>query len=99
MGWRHPDIRMRSISDLRPHRKALQFQRENIKHGLPRNKSCATQRNFEFITSAIIVSANLFRSPWYFDGIQSGDSGRIKLVQSSIDVPAVESSDTVSLVF
>ena len=99
MAWSHPDIGMRSIFNLRPHREALQFRREDIKHGLPRNKRSGTQWNLEFITTPIIVSANLFRSLRHGDCIQGGNFGRIEVVQGRIDMPAVESSDTFSFIF
>ena len=99
MGWSHPDIGMRSIFDLRPNRKALQFRRENIEHRLPRNKSSSAKRNLEFITSSIIVPANLSSSLGYGDRMQSGHFGGIEIIQGRIDMPTIESSDTVRLVF
>jgi hypothetical protein len=98
MGWSHPDVGMRSIFDLRPYRKALQFRRQNIKHSLPRDESSSAQGNLELITSAIVISTNLLGSLRDIDGIQGRDFGRVEIVQGCIDMPAIEPSDTFGLV-
>jgi len=98
MRRRHPHVRVRSVSDLRPHSQTLQVRGKDVKHRLARDEGGSAKRNSEFITSSVVVSTRLRGSSWNGDTVQSSDLGRCEFVERGVDVPPVETRDSVGCI-
>ncbi len=91
LGWAHPDIWMRCIFDFRATDKLLVLLAENIVHILTRDEGSGAKWDIHLLSSAIIVSKGLASSSWDFDGHERSNLRWVERVQSSINVPSVES--------
>lgn len=95
MGRCHPDVGVRSVFHARPDSETLQVGREDIEHCSARDESGSSKGNSELVAGTVVVSASLQGTTRDSDTVQRGDSRRCEVIQSSIDVPPVETSDTL----
>ena len=86
----HPHIGVGCVLDAQAHRNALQLLRQDVEHSAPRHKRSGAERNRELVASAIVVPDDLGRPSRNLDAVESSDLGRVEVVESSVDVPAVE---------
>lgn len=92
MRRRHPDVRVRRVADLGAHSKALKLRRQNVEHSPARNERGRPKRYSQLVTRSIVVYELLLWTRRHFDTVEGRDLGRRELVQSSVDMPAVETS-------
>ena len=59
---------------------------------------CATKGNLNLVSSPVVVATDLGWTSRNRNGVQSRDLGWRETVQSSVDVPSVESSNTLLLI-
>lgn len=90
---------VRGVPDFAPDSYALQIFWQYLEHGTSRNESSSSQRYLQLISSPVVVPADLPRTSRYVHCIQSSDFRRRKIVERSINVPPIETSDTLILVF
>jgi hypothetical protein len=78
--------------------KFLVFFGKDVVHSVTRDESGGTERDIKFITSSVVIAADLAAPGWYFDSEQGGDDWWCKTVESSINVPPVETCE-IKVVF
>ncbi len=76
----HPDIWVRSIASLGADSDALEFSREDFKHGHTGNECRGSQWYGEFISSSIVVTNGLRTAFRDGQGVEGGHLGRGEVV-------------------
>ena len=87
---------MRCVSDLAPDSQTLELWRQDIEHGDTRDEGGGTQGDLEFIRRTIVIFNDLVLACRDLHRIQGGDHRGREVVQSSVDVPSVETGVTFS---
>ena len=98
VGRRHPYIRVWRVLHLGTDSKALLFGRQDVEHSFAGDERRRAKRYFQLIASAVVVAADLLWALWHSEAIEGRHPRGIEVVQGCVDVPAVESCDTLRLV-
>ena len=92
-GGRHPHVRVGRIAHAGAHGDALQLAREDVEHGLARDKRGRAERDGQRVARAVVVAARLRRALGHAARVEGRHAGRGEVVERGVDVPAVEAGD------
>jgi len=89
----HPDVWVWCILDLSCTHKLLLLLGQDVVHSVAGDERSGAERHIKLIASTIIIAAGLATTSWDLDSKQSRNNRWFLVVQSSIDMPPVETCE------